>query len=133
MVIVSGCETRIDSCNDFIAWLHTFTVAILLTRFMMALMLQTTMSKASYAIIAFRILTDLPMMSAIKSDLFFPPNQSQQEQTEKRGASLLDYIIPCFGCMLHFVSILFGTSIPTSFNNLVKMFLLLFHWFLLCI
>ena len=40
-------------------------------------------------------------------------------------------------CMLHFdlVSILFGTSIPTSFNILVKMFLHLFHcnWLLLCV
>ena len=31
------------------------------------------------------------------------------------------------------VSILFGTSIPTFFNFLVKMFLHLFHWFLLCV
>ena len=38
-------------------------------------------------------------------------------------------------CMLNFdfVSIPFGTSIPTSFNILVKMFLHLFHWFLLCV
>ena len=38
-------------------------------------------------------------------------------------------------CMLNFdlVSILFGTFIPTSFNILVKMFLHLFHWFLLCV
>ena len=38
---------------------------------------------------------------------------------------------PAFACMLHFdlVSILFGTSIPTSFNILVKMFLHLFHCF----
>ena len=33
--------------------------------------------------------------------------------------------LPLFSCILHFdlVSILFGTSIPTSFNILVKMFL----------
>ena len=38
-------------------------------------------------------------------------------------------------CMLNFdlVSILFSTSIPTSFNILVKMFLHLFHWFLLSV
>ena len=43
--------------------------------------------------------------------------------------------LPLSACMLHFdlVSILFGTSIPTSFNILVKMFLHLFHWFLLCV
>ena len=43
--------------------------------------------------------------------------------------------LPLCACMLHFdlVSILFGTSIPTSFNILVKMFLHLFHWFLLCV
>ena len=29
--------------------------------------------------------------------------------------------------------LLFGTSIPTSFNILVKMFLHLFHWYLLCV
>ena len=39
--------------------------------------------------------------------------------------------LPLSACMLHFdlVSILFGTSIPTSFNILVKMFLHLFHCF----
>ena len=43
--------------------------------------------------------------------------------------------LPLSACMLHFelVSILFGTLIPTSFNMLVKMFLHLFHWFLLCV
>ena len=43
--------------------------------------------------------------------------------------------LPLSACMLNFdlVSILFGTSIPTSFNILVKMFLHLFHWFLLCV
>ena len=43
--------------------------------------------------------------------------------------------LPLSACMLHFdlVPILFGTSIPTSFNILVKMFLHLFHWFLLCV
>ena len=41
--------------------------------------------------------------------------------------------LPLSACMLNFdlVSILFGTSIPTSFNILVKIFLHLFHWFLL--
>ena len=40
--------------------------------------------------------------------------------------------LPLSASMLKFdlVSILFGTSIPTSFNILVKMFLHLFHWFL---
>ena len=47
-------------------------------------------------------------------------------------------IVACYHplhAMLNFdlVSILFGTSIPTSFNILVKMFLHLFHWFLLCL
>ena len=43
--------------------------------------------------------------------------------------------LPLSACMLNFdlVSILSGTSIPTSFNILVKMFLHLFHWFLLCV
>ena len=43
--------------------------------------------------------------------------------------------LPLSACMLNFdlVSIRFGTSIPTSFNILVKMFLHLFHWFLLCV
>ena len=43
--------------------------------------------------------------------------------------------LPLSSCMLNFdlVSILSGTSIPTSFNILVKMFLHLFHWFLLCV
>ena len=44
--------------------------------------------------------------------------------------------LPLSACMLNFdlVSILFGmTSIPTFFNILVKMFLHLFHWFLLCV
>ena len=43
--------------------------------------------------------------------------------------------LPLSSCMLHFdlVSILFGTSIPTSFNILVKMFSHLFHWFLVCV
>ena len=43
--------------------------------------------------------------------------------------------LPLSACMLKFdlVSILFGTSVPTSFNILVKMFLHLFHWFLLCV
>ena len=45
------------------------------------------------------------------------------------------YPLPLPACMLHFdlVSMLVGTSIPTSFNILVKMFLHLFHWFLLCV
>ena len=50
-------------------------------------------------------------------------------------------IVACYhplllsACMLNFdlLSVLFGTSIPTSFNILVKMFLHLFHWFLLCV
>ena len=50
-------------------------------------------------------------------------------------------IVACYhplllsACMLNFdlVSILSGTSIPTSFNILVKMFLHLFHCFLLCV
>ena len=39
--------------------------------------------------------------------------------------------LPLSACMVYFdlVSILFGTSIPTSFNILVKMFLHLFHCF----
>ena len=43
--------------------------------------------------------------------------------------------LPLSACMLNFdlVSILSGTSIPTSFNILLKMFLHLFHWFLLCV
>ena len=42
---------------------------------------------------------------------------------------------PAFACMLHFdlVSMLFGTSIPPSFNILVKMCLHFFHWFLLSV
>ena len=37
--------------------------------------------------------------------------------------------LPLFACMLHFdlVSILFGTSIPTTFKILVKMFLHLLY------
>ena len=43
--------------------------------------------------------------------------------------------LPLPACMLYFdlVSIPFGTSLPTSFNILVKMFLHLFHWFLMCV
>ena len=46
----------------------------------------------------------------------------------KRGYAYYDCCMlssPAFACMLHFdlVSILFGTSIPTFFNILVKMFL----------
>ena len=39
--------------------------------------------------------------------------------------------LPLSACMLHFdlVSILFGTSIPTSFNILVKMFYTCFTGF----
>ena len=39
--------------------------------------------------------------------------------------------LPLSACMPNFD--LVGTSIPTSFNILVKMFLHLFHWFLLCV
>ena len=46
--------------------------------------------------------------------------------------SLLHALFACMHAAL-LISMLFGTSIPTSFNILVKMRLHLFHWFLLCI
>ena len=49
------------------------------------------------------------------------------------GMVLLLYaIIPCLAAYMYIqslVSLSFGTTIPTSFNVLIKMFLHLFHWF----
>ena len=44
---------------------------------------------------------------------------------------LLYAIIHCLAaCVLHLVYMTFGTAIPTLFNILMIMFLLLFYWFL---
>ena len=44
---------------------------------------------------------------------------------------LLYAIIHCLAVyVLHLVCMIFGTAIPTLFNILMKIFLLLFYWFL---
>ena len=48
-----------------------------------------------------------------------------------RTLLLLYAIIHCLAAyVLHLVRMILGTAIPTLFNILMKMFLLLFYWFL---
>ena len=46
-----------------------------------------------------------------------------------RGLRMLYAIIHCLAAyVLHLVRMIFGTAIPTLFNILMKMFLLLLYW-----